>query len=141
MWISLLDEARMKVVGSAMSLMELVALLAERRYSLGLTSRDLEEAAGLADGHLSKIECGTKRLGHVTLPTLLSALGCRLLLIADDAAIPDVVKAELYTSASPRAAQRPAEAQPDALPAPAATITAPTADASPAPPLALLEAA
>ena len=48
----------MKVLGYATSLSELVALLAERRYALGITSRDLDAAAGLADGHVSKIECG-----------------------------------------------------------------------------------
>jgi transcriptional regulator with XRE-family HTH domain len=127
---------RMKVIGYATSLAELVALLAERRYSLGITSTALEAAAGLAQGHLSKVECGTKRLGHISLPTLLSALGLKLAVVESDEPLPLPVAAILNTAKT-----CPAKHRPVTLPPPSATIPAPAADGPPKPAPALQQAA
>ena len=78
-----------KIVGYASTPFEIAQVLAKRRYQLGLTGRCLDQVAGLADGHTTKLESAVKTLGQISLPTLLAALGCRLALVADDAAIPD----------------------------------------------------
>ena len=88
------------LVGFASSPKELAELLAKRRYQLGVASRAMDDIAGLADGHVSKLECGTKTLGGMSLPLLLEAMGCRLALIADDATIPAKTKAFLHTAGS-----------------------------------------
>jgi hypothetical protein len=128
----------MKVLGYIGSIPELVPLLAERRYAPGITSCDLDLAAGTADGHVSKIEAGTKRLGHITIPSLLGALALRLAVVAveDDAALPRATQRLLYTSRDPRAAKRP----PAALPIAPATIQALADEPAPQPALALLAA-
>jgi hypothetical protein len=125
----------MKVLGYVGSLPELVPLLAERRYALGITSLDLDAAAGLADGHVSKIECRSKRLGHVTLPTLLTSLGLKLAVVESDEPLPGAIVA-LLSSARRGHAKRP----PVALPVGEATIPAPTAEPAPQPTPALLAA-
>jgi hypothetical protein len=113
----------MKVLGYVGSIPELVPLMAERRYALGITSRDLDIAAGTADGHTSKIEAGTKRLGHITIPALLGALGLRLAVVAveDDADLPRVTQRFLYTNRAKQAAKGP----PVPLPVDGATIPLP----------------
>jgi hypothetical protein len=60
---------------------ELVALLVARRRSLGLTQVDMDALTGLADGLVSKIECGIKRIGATSLECLLGALKVRLALV------------------------------------------------------------
>ncbi len=126
----------MKVIGYAANLSELATLLAERRYALGITGLDLDAAAGLADGHVSKLECGIKRLGHVTLPTLLASLGLKLAVVESDEPLPSAIVA-LLASGRRGHAKRP----PVALPVVEATIPAPAAEPAPAPTPALLEAA
>lgn len=81
-----------KLVGSATTPVEIAKLLQRRRYELGISGEALGNIAGLADRHLSKIECGTKGLGSMSLPTLLSALGCKIILVADDKKIPNQVR-------------------------------------------------
>lgn len=78
----------MRIIGTAKSSTEIVKLMAVRRNELGITGRQLDQIAGLADGHTSKIECGTKNLGQISLPTLLETLGLKLAIIADDSALP-----------------------------------------------------
>ena len=81
-----------RLIGFATTPLEIARLLQKRRYELGITGDVLSNIAGLADRHLSKIECGSKGLGSMSLPTLLSALGCRLILVADDEKLPKIVK-------------------------------------------------
>lgn len=81
-----------QLIGSATTPLEIAKLLQRRRYELGITGDALSNIAGLADRHLSKIECGTKGLGSMSLPTLLSALGCRLILEANDEQLPKIVR-------------------------------------------------
>jgi hypothetical protein len=108
----------MKVLGYATSLSELATLLTERRYALGITSLALDAAAGLAEGQTSKIECGTKRLGHVTIPTLLASLGLKLALVESGEPLPRLIAALLHSARQGRASRPP-----DALPLVEATIS------------------
>lgn len=78
----------MHVLGHAQSTSELAKLIAARRYQLGISSRHLDQIAGLADGHTSKIECGSKKLGDISLPALLATLGLKLAVVVDDDSLP-----------------------------------------------------
>ena len=87
-----------EVIGLVASITELSQALAHRRYQLGMTSRVVDDLAGLADGHTSKLECGTKNLGDVTLPALLATYGLKLVLVASDDDVPSRVKPYLHTA-------------------------------------------
>jgi hypothetical protein len=43
------------------------AAFAARRKELGLTQNELDYLVFLADGHIGKLECGTKRFGDISL--------------------------------------------------------------------------
>ena len=60
---------------------DLIAALVARRRSLGLTQIDVDAIGGLAGGHTAKIECGTKKVGYVSLALLLGALKLELLAV------------------------------------------------------------
>jgi transcriptional regulator with XRE-family HTH domain len=49
--------------------------IAARRRELGLSQRDVDHRAGLTDSHLSKIECGVRHFGDLTLGLVLETLG------------------------------------------------------------------
>jgi transcriptional regulator with XRE-family HTH domain len=59
---------------------QLRAALAARRRSLGLRQLEADEKSGLQSGYVGKIEAGTRKLGDLSLPMLLAALDCDLLL-------------------------------------------------------------
>jgi transcriptional regulator with XRE-family HTH domain len=59
---------------------QLTQALAARRRSLGLRQLDADEKSGLASGYVGKIECGTRKLGDLSLPMLLAAYDCDLIL-------------------------------------------------------------
>ena len=78
---------------------DVVIYLALRRYELEIPSRAIDTAAGLADGHLSKLEAQTKIYGRMSFPTVAATPGVRwwpaedgILLLADDTAIPLVTR-------------------------------------------------
>lgn len=56
---------------------QLIAALNRRRCELCLTLAELDELAGLADRHCSKLlsKTPTKFIGKVSLPCLLASLG------------------------------------------------------------------
>jgi predicted transcriptional regulator len=60
---------------------DLRSALVARRHAVGLTQVDMDAITGLADGHVAKIESGARRLGPVSLPILLEALHCDLVLV------------------------------------------------------------
>jgi hypothetical protein len=122
------------IVASVENYSDLLCALRCRRLDLWL-SVALDDAAGVADGYSSKIECRSKRLGDMALGAILKAMGCKLALIADDDALPAITRRFLYTSGYSQAAKGP----PAALPMVEATI--PASDGHPEPALALLEAA
>jgi hypothetical protein len=127
----------MQIVAAVSTYADLVCALRNRRLDLGLAQLVLDDCAGIQDGYTSKCEARLKKWGEMSLGAVLGAMGCKLVLIADDSSIPAAVRANLYSSRNPLAAKRP----PVALPPPAATIPAPAAEPVPEPALALLEAA
>jgi transcriptional regulator with XRE-family HTH domain len=66
--------------------------LQRRRQHLGVTSREFDDAAGLAAGHMSKLECGMRGFGAMSLPTVLSALGLRLALVEAPDGLPSAMR-------------------------------------------------
>jgi transcriptional regulator with XRE-family HTH domain len=68
--------------------------LAARRRQLGLTQLAADERAGLQSSYVGKLEIGTRKLGDLSLPMLLAALDCDILL-------------------APRSADTPADRRPD----------------------------
>jgi transcriptional regulator with XRE-family HTH domain len=59
---------------------QLTQALAARRRALGLRQLDADEKSGLQSGYVSKIEAGMRKLGDLSLPMLLAAYDCDLLL-------------------------------------------------------------
>jgi hypothetical protein len=57
---------------------ELVALVRRRQDELGVACVTIDQVAGLADGHFSKLSSGVKRFGPVSTFLVLSALGLRI---------------------------------------------------------------
>jgi hypothetical protein len=68
---------------------QLIAALSRRRAELGITLATLDEIAGLSERHCSKIfgPTPTKFCGPVTLGCLLGALGLRIIITDDPAAL------------------------------------------------------
>ena len=67
---------------------QLTQALAARRRMLGLRQLEADEKAGLQSGYVGKIECGDRHLGALSLPMLLAALDCDLLLAPRSAVAP-----------------------------------------------------
>jgi hypothetical protein len=95
---------------------ELAAAIDARRKPLVIIHRDMDALAGWADGYSSKLACGMKSLGQMSLPVALNALGLRLALVADDGWLPPVTLSAMERSVSAAAILGRARA----LPAPAA---------------------
>jgi hypothetical protein len=125
------------VIANVATYADLVCALRNRRLDLGLVQLVLDDCAGIQDGYTSKCEARLKKWGEMSLGAILGAMGCKLVLIADDDSIPAAVRANLYSSHYRLAAKRP----PVALPMLEAAISAPAAEPTPRPALALLEAA
>jgi hypothetical protein len=104
---------------------QLAQAIDARRKELGIIHRDLDELAGWADGYSSKLACGMKTLGGMSLPTVLKALGLRLALVADNEWLPPVTLSAMERGVSAatilgRARALPSPATVDALPVVAA---------------------
>ncbi len=52
-----------------------------RRHELGLSQTAVDEISGMQDGYTAKLEVGIKRLGAMSLPTLLQTLGLELVVV------------------------------------------------------------
>ncbi|MFO1101829.1 MAG: hypothetical protein U1E20_02870 [Methylocystis sp.] len=88
----------MRVFGEVRSISELMSVITRRRYELWIASLALDDIAGVADGCISKLECGTKRPGEVSPPSIMDALGIRLQVIVDDDALPARTRRAIGTS-------------------------------------------
>ena len=66
---------------------QLVALVRRRQNELNLSCLAIDEVAGLADGHFSKLTCGIKKFGPVSIFLVLEALGLRIRVEEDPEAI------------------------------------------------------
>jgi hypothetical protein len=53
---------------------DMVALFGARAKELGLSHREIDELAGLGDGHFSKLMCGDRKPGGRTIERICSAL-------------------------------------------------------------------
>jgi hypothetical protein len=62
---------------------DIVAVLRQRQADLNISWQTLDALAGLADGHASKLGCGTKGFGFLTLFLVIPALGLRLVIEED----------------------------------------------------------
>jgi transcriptional regulator with XRE-family HTH domain len=69
---------------------EFAARIREMREHLGISARELDRRAGLAEGHTSLIETGTRGVEAKTLAALAGALGVSLdwLVLGRDATPP-----------------------------------------------------
>ena len=85
-----------RLVATAETPQQIADALNVRRQELCLTITDLDEILGLAPSYCSKLFAHgyRKNLGHLSLPVMLQALGCRLAIIADDGenALPKVTQ-------------------------------------------------
>lgn len=88
--------SRFRLVAEATTPQEIADALNIRRQELSLTMNDLDSVLGLAERYSSKIFAANynKSLGKLSLPAMLSALGCRLAIIADESedALPPITK-------------------------------------------------
>jgi hypothetical protein len=62
--------------------------IAARRRQLGLRQLDLDEKSGTMTGYCGKLECGARKFGDLSLPMVLAALDCDLLLAPRSADAP-----------------------------------------------------
>jgi hypothetical protein len=102
---------------------QLRAALSARRRSLGLRQLDLDEKSSLQNGYCGKVEAGIRHLGPLSLPMILAALDCDLLL-APRSSIAPVDHRGLSADSASRAEQR-------ALPAPAHHLALPQPNSEP----------
>jgi hypothetical protein len=87
-----------RFIGSATTPLEIASLLQRRSYELGISGDALGNVAGLADRHPSKFECGTKGLGSMNPLTLLTVLGCKLILVCDDKKLPNIIRSYINST-------------------------------------------
>jgi hypothetical protein len=67
---------------------QLTSALAARRRQLGLRQLEADHLSGCQPGYQGKIEVGVRRLGPLSLPMILAALNCDLLLCPRSDAAP-----------------------------------------------------
>ncbi len=70
-----------EMIAVARSYEDLVAACALRRNELKLAQLVVDEIAGFQTGYTGKLECGDKRLGAMSMPCLLQALGLELVVV------------------------------------------------------------
>ena len=68
---------------------DLISALVQRRKALGMSQLALDYRAGLQDGYIGKLESWThptsgRKMGRVSMPLVLEALGVSLALITKD---------------------------------------------------------
>jgi hypothetical protein len=67
---------------------QLTSALAARRRQMGLRQLEVDDLSGCQPGYQGKIEVGIRRLGPLSLPMILAALDCDLLLAPRSDAAP-----------------------------------------------------
>jgi hypothetical protein len=60
---------------------ELVGAIRDRRDALNISHSSIDALAGLADGHTSKLLCGDKGFGAMSLDAVLRALALRMVVV------------------------------------------------------------
>jgi len=86
-----------QLVGTAYDAETIAVAINERRKQLGLTMSELDFVAGLTGNYASKIlsPTGSKRLGQMSLPSMLGALGLKLAIVASDDELPAITRRAL----------------------------------------------
>lgn len=74
-----MQDQRVLAVGDTLDTIK--AAIRQKRMELGLSMEAANEIAGLQDNYWHKIECGARRLGYISLPCCLGALGLELLVV------------------------------------------------------------
>ena len=72
-----------QIIASVSSMADIRDALRARFEALEISRATIDEAAGLADGHASKLLAGLKNFGTVTLFPVLETAGLRLALVED----------------------------------------------------------
>lgn len=83
-----------RTIGTADSYAGLLDLLRKRSAEIGMTRLELDDAAGLTNGHASKLlsSIPIKGFGPQTLGPVLTALGCRITLEVDEEMLARITK-------------------------------------------------
>ena len=88
--------SQFRLISAASTPQEIADALNIRRQELNLTLNDLDAILGFAERYASKIFARNyqKNLGKLSLPAMLKALGCKLVIVADDTpdALPPITK-------------------------------------------------
>jgi transcriptional regulator with XRE-family HTH domain len=79
-----------KILAALETFDELIAVMRDRRISMGLSQNALEDRAGLTGGYVGKLEgsrgkSNSRSIGRESLPLLLGALGLELAVVPADA--------------------------------------------------------
>ena len=73
------DQRRVLTVGDTLDAIK--SAITQKRKELGLSQEAANAITGLQDGYWNKIECGSRRLGYISLPCCLGALGLELVVV------------------------------------------------------------
>ncbi|MBV8848198.1 MAG: hypothetical protein JOZ16_01280 [Methylobacteriaceae bacterium] len=75
----MLDQRRVLAAGDTLDTIK--NAIRQKRMELGLSQEAANARSGLQDGYWNKIECGDRRLGHISIPCCLGALGLELIVV------------------------------------------------------------
>jgi hypothetical protein len=78
------SERCMDILARVQSYSELRSAFAVRQRELGLTHLEVDDIAGLQTGYFSKLQCGLKNFGPMSLDAVLGALGVEIVLVRSD---------------------------------------------------------
>jgi hypothetical protein len=67
---------------------DLLRQLDRRRQELGLRMEDVDHKSGVLDGYSAKLFVGIRRFGQMSLPAVLGALECDLVVVPRSATAP-----------------------------------------------------
>jgi hypothetical protein len=71
----------MDILARVQSYSELRSALDIRKHELGLSNLEVDDIAGLNSGCFSKLTCGMKNFGPMSLDAVLGALGVEIVLV------------------------------------------------------------
>lgn len=74
-----MQDQRVLAVGDTLDAIK--SAIIQKRKELGLSQEAANQIAGLQDGYWNKLECGDRRLGYLSIPCCLGALGLELLVV------------------------------------------------------------
>jgi hypothetical protein len=67
----------------------LLRQLDARRRDLGLRMEDVDAKSGVQDGYAAKLFVGVRRFGEMSMPAILGALECDLIVVPRKASAPE----------------------------------------------------